>query len=285
MRITKRVLAIGDIHGGHKALLQCLERANFNNDKDILISLGDIVDGWGESYECVEELLKIKNLVAIRGNHDEYFKRFIEGQLHPVSWAQGGRATLMSYCKNLNSSYYISKTTTSTVLIGEDVPESHRDFFIEKQTNYLEMELNSKRYLFVHGGYNRHYNIDDPIHNPEEVLLWDRDLLYQAISFNGLAHYKTDEPMRFRINGGYDNVFIGHTTTEMWKYAKNNLPEGVDVSEIGKRIVTPLILGPVVALDTGAGWSGKLTIMDIESKEFWQSDTVSELYPNEKGRR
>lgn len=29
---------------------------------------------------------------------------------------------------------------------------------------------------------------------------------------------------------------------------------------------------------------GKLTIMDLDTQEYWQSDLVKELYPNEKGR-
>ena len=28
----------------------------------------------------------------------------------------------------------------------------------------------------------------------------------------------------------------------------------------------------------------KLTIMDLDTQEYWQSDLVKELYPNEKGR-
>jgi serine/threonine protein phosphatase 1 len=32
-------------------------------------------------------------------------------------------------------------------------------------------------------------------------------------------------------------------------------------------------------MDTGAGHSGKLTIMDIDKKTFWQSDPLPELYP------
>lgn len=55
-----RTFAMGDIHGAHKALVQCLERCNFNNEIDTLIQLGDVADGWSETYECVEELLKIK---------------------------------------------------------------------------------------------------------------------------------------------------------------------------------------------------------------------------------
>jgi serine/threonine protein phosphatase 1 len=37
-------------------------------------------------------------------------------------------------------------------------------------------------------------------------------------------------------------------------------------------------------LDTGAGYNGKLTIMDIKTKEYWQSDLVTELYKDKKGR-
>lgn len=67
---NKRVLVIGDIHGGHKALVQCLERSNFDYEKDTLICLGDVVDGWPETPQCIEELLKIKNLKYVMGNHD-----------------------------------------------------------------------------------------------------------------------------------------------------------------------------------------------------------------------
>ena len=34
----------------------------------------------------------------------------------------------------------------------------------------------------------------------------------------------------------------------------------------------------------GLGFEGRLTIMDVDTKEFWQSDDLRTLYPNEKGR-
>lgn len=46
-----RTFTIGDIHGGYKALKQCLERSKFNYKEDHLIALGDIVDGWPETPE------------------------------------------------------------------------------------------------------------------------------------------------------------------------------------------------------------------------------------------
>lgn len=43
-----RTLVMGDIHGGYKALMQCLERSKFDYEKDTLIQLGDICDGWSD---------------------------------------------------------------------------------------------------------------------------------------------------------------------------------------------------------------------------------------------
>ncbi len=37
-------------------------------------------------------------------------------------------------------------------------------------------------------------------------------------------------------------------------------------------------------LDTGASYSGKLTVFDHGTHEFWQSDQVKKLYPKHKSR-
>jgi len=61
-----KTFVMGDIHGSLLALKQCLQRSKFNYQKDKLIVLGDIIDGHDDAFECVEELLKIRHLVAIR---------------------------------------------------------------------------------------------------------------------------------------------------------------------------------------------------------------------------
>ena len=53
-----RTLAIGDIHGGLRALEQILERAKVTQD-DLLIFLGDYVDGWSESAQTVSFLIEL----------------------------------------------------------------------------------------------------------------------------------------------------------------------------------------------------------------------------------
>ena len=66
--------------------------------------------------------------------------------------------------------------------------------------------------------------------------------------------------------GSYEDIFVGHTPTQAFD------------SEV------PLHLGNIWLMDTGAGWTGKLSIMDVETKEFWQSDPVTDLYGDVAGR-
>jgi serine/threonine protein phosphatase 1 len=37
-------------------------------------------------------------------------------------------------------------------------------------------------------------------------------------------------------------------------------------------------------MDTGAGWTGCLSMMNIDNGEIYTSDNVTDLYPNETGR-
>ena len=83
----------------------------------------------------------------------------------------------------------------------------------------------------------------------------------------------------------HKEVFIGHTSTFNWK-CKKHLPEH-DVPEqenkIGQIIVT-MNRWNVWNMDTGGGYNGKVTIMDIKSKKLCQSDWCKELNPNKKER-
>lgn len=55
-----RTFVMGNIHGAYKALLQFLERSSFDYDNHQLTHLGNIVDGYSEVYECIEELSRLK---------------------------------------------------------------------------------------------------------------------------------------------------------------------------------------------------------------------------------
>jgi serine/threonine protein phosphatase 1 len=245
---------MGDIHGAYKALQQCLERSGFNRQQDLLIQLGDIADGLGEVYECVEELLNLPNLIAIKGNHDDWLCDFIQSGYHPALWRQGGAATARSYLRLIGKEdrLFYSGNGYKTALNPADIPETHRQFFRHQHLYYID-EFNN---CFVHGGFNRHLEFKGQ--NPE-VYYWDRELWSAALSYNAFDRHRQNVG-RFRMVTDFNEIFIGHTSTMNWKTDQ------------------PMKAANIYNLDTGGGHAGRLTIMEVGSKQFWQSDPVGELY-------
>ena len=93
-----KVFVLGDIHGRFKALKEVLKKSKFNYEKDKLIVLGDIVDGGYNTYQVVEELLKIKKCVYILGNHCVWFLNHCKTGWDSAIWLlQGGANTVKSY--------------------------------------------------------------------------------------------------------------------------------------------------------------------------------------------
>jgi len=236
-----RTFVVGDVHGGAKALQQCLERSNFQ-EEDTLISLGDICDGWKETYECVEILLGIKNLIAIRGNHDQWFYEFIRTGIHGSDWNQGADRTKESYGKR-----------------SMMIPESHEKFFGTQMNYYID----DQNRCFVHGGFNRHYDIKEQ--NFPYIYYWDRDLWDQALSYEAMSEeYK--QKYKFEMENDFFEIYIGHTTTQFWN--KIQYMKAANIYNV----------------DCGAGGNGRLCMLNIDTKEAYYSDNMYDLYPGEKGR-
>jgi serine/threonine protein phosphatase 1 len=266
--MNKRIFALGDCHGNNLGLNQCLERANFDFENDTLISLGDLIDGYSESYECVETLLKAKNLISVRGNHDFIFLDWMLTGTNKFGWGHGGEQTLLSYIKNADrkdikciphmGGYQTDLTTI-------DLPKSHVDFY----TNQLPYYIDSNNRLFVHGGFNRHYKITE---QAEDIMLWDRDLFNSALSYEAMSE-ESKSKNKFKMVDNFLEVFIGHTPTLNWLNPDKSY------------ITLPMKAANIYNLDTGGGYKhGKITIMNVDTKEFFQSDLSVTLYPNEKGR-
>lgn len=133
------------------------------------------------------------------------------------------------------------------------IPKKHIRLFDEACIAYTD----DKNRLFVHGGFD----IKEPDFTKQkrDVLLWDRHLL--EVAHMNRKHYPDKK------YGGFEEIFLGHTTTQ-----------------IINGTTTPIHACNVWCLDTGAGYRGKLTILDVDSHEYWQSDSAKELYPNDHGR-
>ena len=263
-----RTLVFGDAHGGYKALLQVLERCDFDNKIDKLIGLGDVADGWSETAELVHYLIHLQEEsdnrhIFLRGNHDAWCQEWLNYGIAKDIWAvQGGQATIDSYIRT-----------------GFLTDIRHKNFFNRLHNYYIDDQNRG----FVHGGFISKNGLGHEVYQSD--YYWDRDLWNLALLQHNNYHNGSKEALaKARRFEKHKEVFIGHTTTGNW-LVKPHLPE-YQYSEQPKqgRIIVPMNRCNVWNLDTGGGFEGRLTIMDIDTKEFWQSDDMRTLYPDERGR-
>jgi len=240
----QRTLVIGDIHSGLKALIQVFDRAEVT-EKDRLIFLGDYVDGWSEAVETVDFLIRL------RKTHDCIFIRGNHDELC-LDWLRGAKDN------PLWLQHGGGATMASYQNVDADVKDTHIHFYGNLKNTYLDAENR----LFLHAGFTNLKGIDYEYFR--ETFYWDRTLWELAQSLN--PDLPKDSPFYPKRLSHYDEIYIGHTP----------------ISKTG--IAEPKLAANVWNIDTGAAFKGPLSMLDVNTKEVWQSDAVHTLYSNERGR-
>ncbi len=242
-----KTYVIGDIHGGLKALIQVLERAKISKE-DTLIFLGDFVDGWSESPAVLDFLIALEkshNCIFIKGNHDDLV----------LQWLTGNKV-------DFNEQLWFQHGGKATALAYEKISSSEKEAHITFLQSLQNYHIDDQNRLFIHAGFTNVKGVEHEYFKP--LFYWDRTLWEMVLALdNELSEDALTYPNRLKI---YKEIYIGHTPV-------TNIKE-----------TTPVNKACVWNVDTGAAFKGKLTLMDVATKEFWQSDALPDLYPDESGR-
>ncbi|KYP16182.1 metallophosphoesterase [Flavihumibacter sp. CACIAM 22H1] len=240
----KRTFVIGDIHGALKAVEQVIAQIHPLPD-DSFIFLGDYVDGWSESAATIDFL------VNFRTRFNCVFLRGNHDQ-----WCQHWLENKASQPEWLHSGGY--ETIKSYEGFGAAAKAEHLHFF-QSLENY---HIDASNRLFIHAGFAS-------MHGPLKEhyvtnYYWDRSLWEMALSMD--PSLEPGHPFYPKRLLQFREIYIGHTPTTNYG------------------ISTPVNRKNLWNLDTGAGFTGLLSAIEIETKTIVQSEKVSLLYPHEKGR-
>lgn len=239
-----RTLVIGDIHGGLRALHQIFERAQITTE-DHLIFLGDYVDGWSESPAVLDFLIELQS------THACVFMRGNHDELL-CEWLHNSKDNLMWYRHG-------GESTVNAYAKLDALTKKKHVTFLQSLENYY---LDDKNRLFVHAGFTNMNGVAFE-HFPK-LFYWERTLWEMALALD--KNLKPDSVLYPRRLNLYREIYIGHTP----------------VTQIGEN--TPIRMASVWNVDTGAAFKGPLTVLDVDTKRYWQSDPLPDLYPNEIGR-
>jgi len=235
------IFVCGDLHGNYKALREVLRKSSFNAKEDTLITLGDYIDGGLhiQVKELMQFLLTLPNWIGIIGNHDYWLLENIN-----AGWKQmvDDNWYFQGGRSTLHSLEIPTKIEGATVQFLDVLPDYVRTFCESLKYHHTDQFNN----LYVHAGYDDLIGLPEDGHEVDPdvlyALLWDRDFWANAERMSVLP---------------FNKIFIGHTWSPYY----------------------PQLINQVWNLDSGAGFEGRLTLMNVETEEYWRSSKTPDLYP------
>jgi len=185
LNATGRDYVVGDIHGMFTTLQELLEEVDFDESKDRLFSVGDLVDRGPESIAAIDWLAK-PWFSACRGNHEQFALDADDPEQFEL-WVNhnGGQWWL-------------------------DVDENDRPRYVEAFANMplaMEVETSAGRIGIVHADIPREHSWEgfmDLLESGHEgasfFAMWSR---------NRIASVENAEP----VEGQVERIYCGHTPT------------------------------------------------------------------------
>jgi serine/threonine protein phosphatase 1 len=166
-----RVLAISDIHGTYDEFLALLSLVKYDPSKDQLILVGDYVDRGLKSKDVINKIIKLveNGAIALKGNHDDMFLRWLKFGDGLNFFHNGGFSTVTSYVGYdfFEAGYDEVKVQEARSFILNHYP--HHIKFLEDLLFYHEQD----GHVFVHAGINPH--LKDWKYSTTEDYIWIRD--------------------------------------------------------------------------------------------------------------
>ena len=144
---------------------------------------------------------------------------------------------------------FSGQSTIEKLLSNESLKPLLKQYF--SKADYYHVHDNK---IFLHGGFNPKRAIDA---QRKRKFSLNRKLYSLAKTYD---QQKRKIPVSFKDAGiVVDEIFIGHSTTRNFK---------------------PDFVSNLINVDTGIKCGGKLTIMDVDSKQYIQSKNTSHYYKN-----
>ena len=169
-----KTFVVGDVHGRCAQLRNLMDMIPRDEEVDMLVFLGDLIDRGPDAPGCVSYVLEtVKNnpehVICLRGNHEQMLLDFVEGTnnlwITPVT---GGERTFEQYTGEpvvVNSEEDLNRLRQ---LVQSKIPAEHLEFF--RRTPYFYEDDFA---IYVHAGLEKGKHPRDA--SPQS-LLWMRDM-------------------------------------------------------------------------------------------------------------
>jgi serine/threonine protein phosphatase 1 len=143
----RHIYLVGDLHGCRTLLDEQLLARQFDTEKDLLISVGDLIDRGPDSPACLA-LLQEPWFRSVRGNHEEMALSALTSGLHKQWMFNGGdwfyklkgvdmiaAKHAINHCRTLPLIMHVQLDQRIVVVAHADYPANHYAFGAEVDGN------------------------------------------------------------------------------------------------------------------------------------------------------
>lgn len=184
----RRIFLVGDLHGCYDLLLDKLEKAAFDTDRDLLISVGDLIDRGKQSLECLG-LLGQKWFCAVRGNHELMAMEAVDGNDYDLWLINGGGWYFRLDERRRQQAKTLIAACARLPLV-------------------IDVELEKQHLVIAHADYpHDHYLFDQPVDATQ--LVWSR------------RRIERNQQGRGATITGATHFFFGHTPLDQVRHFHN----------------------------------------------------------------
>ena len=177
-----KVWVVGDVHG-HLATFRAMIHRLDLSEEDRVVLLGDMIDRGPDSAGLIEYIRSNKQIIAIKGNHEQMAIRSLKGQaieLDSTWMSKGGASTWGSYIVAAKGDLHRAK-----LAFAEDCA------WMADLPSHIVLD----EWRLVHAGYHPDVDVEQ---QDEKTLLWVRGAFFRS--------EKVIDPKR--------TVIFGHTPTK-----------------------------------------------------------------------
>ena len=168
------VWVVGDIHGYYDSFVKLVSKLNLD-DGDLVISIGDMIDGGPESVGVVELFMVNDQFIAILGNHE---------QMLLDDW-------------NKKSKFEVGILKSSGFWASKNPVDRNKKLTIVEYLSNLPTEIILEKFRLVHAGYRDFPYSSSLEQQTDEDRLWSRDIF--------TVRYPFDQNR---------TIIVGHTTIQ-----------------------------------------------------------------------
>lgn len=156
----RNVWVVGDLHGCYTLLMNELDKIKFDPARDLLISVGDMVDRGAENVECLD-LINQPWFRAVRGNHEQMMIDGLSAHGNVNHWLVNGGGWFF------NLDYDKERLAKALVYKAAELPL------------IIELETGDKKVVICHADYpHSEYEFDKSV--DADLVIWNRERVSDA---------------------------------------------------------------------------------------------------------